>query len=43
MRGLFGRGKSERYRLKSEGDMTPPCGTPVLNVFVFESQLLYVV
>lgn len=25
-----GIGRSERYRLKSTGESTPPCGTPVL-------------
>ena len=36
-----GLGKSEVYMLNSVGDRTPPCGTPVLNVFLFDFVLLY--
>ena len=43
MRGWLGVGISARYRLKREGERTPPCGTPVLNIFVFELLLLKVV
>ena len=28
-------GMSKRYRLKSEGESTPPYGTSVLNIWVF--------
>ena len=34
--GLVGVGISERYRLKREGESTPPCGTPVLKIWIFE-------
>lgn len=30
MFGDCGRGRSEVYMLKSVGESTPPCGTPVL-------------
>lgn len=36
-----GCGRSEVYMLKSIGDRTPPCGTPVLNVFCLERVFLY--
>ena len=36
-----GLGKSEVCMLNSVGDRTPPCGTPVLNVFLFDLVLLY--
>ena len=34
MRGLVGIGMSERYKLKNAGEMTPSCGTPILNIWV---------
>ena len=34
--GLVGVGISDRYRLKREGESTPPCGTPVLKIWIFE-------
>ena len=40
MQGLVGVGISDRYKLKSAGEMTPPCGTPVLNMWVLELWLL---
>ena len=36
MSGLVGVGISARYKLKREGESTPPWGTPVLNICVFE-------
>ena len=35
--GLGGRGISDRYRLNSEGDSTPPWGTPVLKICILDS------
>ena len=43
MSGLVGVGISARYKLKREGESTPPWGTPVLNICVFELWLLKVV
>ena len=43
MRGWLGVGMSARYRLKREGESTPPCGTPVLKICVLELLLLKVV
>ena len=36
MSGLVGVGMSAMYRLKREGERTPPCGTPVLKMCIFE-------
>ena len=36
MCGLVGVGMSAMYRLKREGERTPPCGTPVLKMCIFE-------
>ena len=41
--GFVGVGMSERYRLNREGDSTPPWGTLVLKIWVFELKLLNVV
>ena len=43
MCGDWGVGRSDVYRLKSVGDSTPPCGTPVLVMRCFDVVLLYVV
>ena len=43
MSGLVGAGMSARYKLKREGESTPPWGTPVFKMFVFELWLLNVV
>ena len=40
MSGFVGVGMSERYRLNREGDRTPPWGTPVLKIWIFELKLL---
>ena len=40
MSGSVGVGMSERYRLNREGDRTPPWGTPVLKMWIFELKLL---
>ena len=32
MSGFVGVGMSAMYRLKREGERTPPCGTPVLKI-----------
>ena len=28
--GILRRGKSESYRLNEAGEISPPCGTPIL-------------
>ena len=32
---LLGRGMSERYKLNREGESTPPSGTPVLKISIY--------
>ena len=41
--GDCGVGRSDVYKLKSVGESTPPCGTPVLVMRCFDVVLLYVV
>ena len=38
-----GCGMSDVYMLKSVGDRTPPCGTPVCCILICDFVLLYVV
>ena len=40
---LVGMGMSDRYRLNSDGDSTPPCGTPVQIIRFLEVYWLYCV